>query len=384
MVLHTTVLLRREHRRPPVLLPATTGHVHETIDDPPKTSRNTHPSTGTEEDGKANAKKTKKRKKLQSLSRGEKLALSRRQCYRSYSYLALRRYYPRPFLFGRASGHYAATIASLSTVCNVTCLRGLAEASQMVSRDNIVRRIYCSPSLSFSLAICESNKFIGRRGCAHNIAIFSRSLDSLGASLRNETINESLLMNKIVGRVADRSACNRKENRIKRALNGAIIHENGDEGAGRGKKCASADSQIDEHRAWRKNEGVSAEACAEKETAINRKVDGICATQSGHVVKTMTASASRKSPFNNARNYAAICFSYLPASFHDEIINDGYLFSVSPMCFYSPQRFFHAPRVLEKQALKNCNRSEERRILTYIYHICIHVHILARSIDEDR
>lgn len=33
-------------------------------------------------------------------------------------------------------------------------------------------------------------------------------------------------MNKIVGRVADRSACNRKENRIKRALNGAIIHGN--------------------------------------------------------------------------------------------------------------------------------------------------------------
>jgi len=41
MVLHTTVLLRREHRRPPVLLPATTGHVHETIDDLAKTSRNT-------------------------------------------------------------------------------------------------------------------------------------------------------------------------------------------------------------------------------------------------------------------------------------------------------------------------------------------------------
>jgi len=57
--------------------------------------------------------------------------------------------------------------------------------------------------------------------------------NSLGASLRNETINESLLMNKIVGRVADRSACNRKENRIKRALNGTIIHENGDEGARR-------------------------------------------------------------------------------------------------------------------------------------------------------
>lgn len=40
-------------------------------------------------------------------------------------------------------------------------------------------------------------------------------------------------MNKIVGRVADRSACNRKENRIKRALNGAIIRGNGDEGARR-------------------------------------------------------------------------------------------------------------------------------------------------------
>lgn len=48
-----------------------------------------------------------------------------------------------------------------------------------------------------------------------------------------ETINESLLMNKIVGRVADRSACNRKENRIKRALNGAIIRGDGDEGAQR-------------------------------------------------------------------------------------------------------------------------------------------------------
>jgi len=48
-----------------------------------------------------------------------------------------------------------------------------------------------------------------------------------------ETINESLLMNKIVGRVADRSACNRKENRIKRALNGAIIRGNGGEGARR-------------------------------------------------------------------------------------------------------------------------------------------------------
>lgn len=36
----TAALLRREHRRPPVLLPATTGHVHETIDDLPKTSRN--------------------------------------------------------------------------------------------------------------------------------------------------------------------------------------------------------------------------------------------------------------------------------------------------------------------------------------------------------
>jgi hypothetical protein len=48
-----------------------------------------------------------------------------------------------------------------------------------------------------------------------------------------ETINESLLMNRIVGRVADRSACNRKENRIKRALNGAIIRGNGGEGARR-------------------------------------------------------------------------------------------------------------------------------------------------------
>lgn len=52
------------------------------------------------------------------------------------------------------------------------------------------------------------------------------------AHFPDETINESLLMNKIVGRVADRSACNRKENRIKRALNGAIIRGNG-EGARR-------------------------------------------------------------------------------------------------------------------------------------------------------
>ncbi|KYM77274.1 hypothetical protein ALC53_12255, partial [Atta colombica] len=234
------------------------------------------------------------------------LALSRRQCYRSYSYLALRRYYPRPFLFGRASGHYAATIASLSTVCNVTCLRGLAEASQMVSRDNIVRRIYCSPFAFLTSFFPHTSSYpvvrSSRAETAHNIAIFSCSfMDSLGASLRNETINESLLMNKIVGRVADRSACNRKENRIKRALNGAIIHENGDEGFREGKKCASADSQIDERRVWRKNEGVSAEACAEKETAINRKVDGICATQSGHVVKTMTKHVD----LNNRSTFAA-------------------------------------------------------------------------------
>lgn len=63
--------------------------------------------------------------------------------------------------------------------------------------------------------------------------LFIDSLVDTYAYLRNETINESLLMNKIVGRVADRSACNRKENRIKRALNGAIIHGNGDEGARR-------------------------------------------------------------------------------------------------------------------------------------------------------
>ncbi|KYQ47314.1 hypothetical protein ALC60_13647, partial [Trachymyrmex zeteki] len=98
-----------------------------------------HGRHATEEDGKANAKKTKKRKKLQSLSRGEKVKSTMKL---DGPERPLRRYYPRPFLFG---GHYAATIASLSTVCNVTCLRGLAEASQMVSRDNIVRRIYCSP-----------------------------------------------------------------------------------------------------------------------------------------------------------------------------------------------------------------------------------------------
>jgi len=39
----------------------------------------------------------------------------------------------------------------------------------------------------------------------------------------------------------------------------------------------------DRCRVWRKNEGINA-----KEAAIGRKVDGICATQSGHVVKTMT------------------------------------------------------------------------------------------------
>lgn len=44
-------------------------------------------------------------------------------------------------------------------------------------------------------------------------------------------------MNKIVGRVAHRSACNRKENRIKRALNGAIIRGNG-EGAIRAEERA--------------------------------------------------------------------------------------------------------------------------------------------------
>jgi len=39
----------------------------------------------------------------------------------------------------------------------------------------------------------------------------------------------------------------------------------------------------DRCRVWRKNEGISA-----KEAAIGRKVDGICATRSGHVVKIMT------------------------------------------------------------------------------------------------
>lgn len=52
----------------------------------------------------------------------------------------------------------------------------------------------------------------------------------------DETINESLLMNKIVGLVADHSACNRKENRIKRALNGAIIRGNGEGARGETRK----------------------------------------------------------------------------------------------------------------------------------------------------
>lgn len=56
-------------------------------------------------------------------------------------------------------------------------------------------------------------------------------------------------MNKIVGRVADRSACNRKENRIKRALNGAIIHGNGGEGVRRnaqsGLRGVSNDGTVD-------------------------------------------------------------------------------------------------------------------------------------------
>jgi len=42
-------------------------------------------------------------------------------------------------------------------------------------------------------------------------------------------------------------------------------------------------AEIDEHRIWWKSERVGT-----KETAIGRKVDGICATRSGHVVKTMT------------------------------------------------------------------------------------------------
>ncbi|KYM77275.1 Methyl-CpG-binding domain protein 5, partial [Atta colombica] len=128
-------------------------------------------------------------------------------------------------------------------------------------------------------------------------------------------------------------------------------------------------------------------------------------------------AASRKSPFNNARNYAAIYFSK-SASFHDEIINDSYLFSVSPMCFYSPQLFFHAwsvnetilvpdlirqkvnesrreryrkeshPWVLEKQTLKNCNRSEEIRSAPYderrkIAQGTAEVQILATTFPQD-
>lgn len=47
----------------------------------------------------------------------------------------------------RASGHYAATIASLSTVCNVTCLRGLAAAHLRWYRAIILSGVYvpCSP-----------------------------------------------------------------------------------------------------------------------------------------------------------------------------------------------------------------------------------------------
>lgn len=75
-------------------------------------------------------------------------------------------------------------------------------------------------------------RFFKCRHTLFNIAIFSFK-SSRTYLHQPETINESLLMNKIVGRVADRSACNRKENRIKRALNGAIIRGNGDEGAQR-------------------------------------------------------------------------------------------------------------------------------------------------------
>ncbi|KYQ47316.1 hypothetical protein ALC60_13649, partial [Trachymyrmex zeteki] len=104
-------------------------------------------------------------------------------------------------------------------------------------------------------------------------------------------------------------------------------------------------------------------------------------------------AASRKSPFNNARNYAAIFFSYLPASFHDEIIiiNDSFIFRLINVLLFAViilhvwsvnetvlvsglirQKVNESRRVkrhtiekssihgCSKQVLKNCNRSEER------------------------
>ncbi|EFN71104.1 hypothetical protein EAG_06259 [Camponotus floridanus] len=146
-----------------------------------------------------------------------------------------RRKRPRKVASERASGHYAATIASLSTVCNVTCLRGLAEASQMfllASFSPSIKQLSLTPIAVYGQT-SDSNKFVGRIGRSNLIQ--SNNYEIMRKARRRtripETINESLLMNKIVGRVADRSACNRKENRIKRALNGAIIRGNGDEGA---------------------------------------------------------------------------------------------------------------------------------------------------------
>jgi len=68
-----------------------------------------------------------------------------------------RRKRPRKVASERASGHYAATMASLSTVCNVTCLRGLAEASLMLSRDNIVRRALLSARLHQACARADQS-----------------------------------------------------------------------------------------------------------------------------------------------------------------------------------------------------------------------------------
>ncbi|KYN04828.1 hypothetical protein ALC62_04212 [Cyphomyrmex costatus] len=188
--------------------------------------------TATEEDGRANAKNTKKKKKkLQSLSRGEKLALSRRQCYRSYSYLALRRYYPRPFLFGEkrlrsvaAQRQWPGRAVSYRLEGSIENHRENGEDGRTFGNNvKMGRRKWSGFITAPEVVFVRSAKTeVRRRKRPSKVAS--------EAHLRNETINESLLMNKIVGRVADRSACNRKENRIKRALNGAIIHGNGNEG----------------------------------------------------------------------------------------------------------------------------------------------------------
>ncbi|KYN35958.1 hypothetical protein ALC56_09749 [Trachymyrmex septentrionalis] len=217
-----------------------------------KYMKNSRSSTGTEEDGMANAKKTKKRKKLQSLSRGEKpcaaiihvRSSSARSAFEAWQFGDNGRavsYRPEGSIEnhrengesgrtfgnnvkmgrsrrkwsgfiaapevafvrsakteGRASGHYAATIASLSTVCNVTCLRGLEERAKWTSwggNDSAVEYGDVCWDRSTSEAAPGQEKKERRRG----------------------------------------RCCG--ESRVKRL---SSLRE--------GKKCASADSQIDERR----------------------------------------------------------------------------------------------------------------------------------------